>query len=537
MKSLQYLLLSIVFTLIATTTFLEAAEKTPSREVLLVCPEVFRPAMKPWIDYRTKQGYQIRQISSKGTNKQIQNRIRRIAKQNQPAAILLIGDAAPPSATDQILLARSVPNFRVPAKVNIKFLKAAPHIGTDNSYADLDGDRMPDVPLGRLSVDTPKELSQVIKKVIAYESTPTGEWQRDISLIAGVGGFGKLVDSVIDIGARQLIQQLPDHYHVIMTQAAWRSPFCPTPARFPATTMQRLNDSPFFWVYIGHGNRARLDRLRMPNCKQRIMKMKDLDQLKNGQGRTIALMLACSTGDYDANDDSLAERMVATPGGPVAVMASSRVAMPYSMAVLANGMMRQLFTNKTVTLGQVFLSAKQEMVREESKDKNRMMIDQMARTFSPTRNMLPEERQEHVDLFNLFGDPLLQLPYPETIKLDVPETAKQGETIKITGTLPFDGQLTTELIRSRRRPDYAPAHRSSFPDTPEGLAAMQETYKKANQDHFHRQVDKDVKAGSLEMSITIPPTAPGGQCAVRIFLTNGKKSAAGSHEILITKQD
>lgn len=533
MKSLYGLLLCVLVFLSSMTGSLVAEEAARSNEVLLVCPDVFQSAMKPWIKYRTEQGYKIRLISSKGTSKQIQKRIQRAASGKRPAAIVLVGDAAPPKVTDAKRLARSVPNFRVPAKVNVQFFKCVPHIGTDNNYADLDGDRVPDLPLGRLSVDTPKELSAVIKKIIAYESTPSGEWQRDISLVAGVGGFGKLIDSAIDIGTRQLIHRLPDYYRVTMTQASWRSPFCPTPDRFSATTMQRLNDSPFFWVYIGHGHRVRLDCLRTPQRSHRIMTMKALKQLKNGQGRTIALMLACSTGDYDAEGDSLAERMVVTPGGPVAVMASSRVAMPYAMAVLANEMMRQFFVAKTATLGELFLTAKQEMVQSKTKDKNRLLIDQMGRTFSPTRNMLPEERREHLDLFNLFGDPLLRLQYPETIDLAATKEVKKGEKIEISGVLPFDGQMTIELVRSRKRPDYAPAGRSSFPDTPEGLAAMQKTYDKANQDHFHRQGVTHAKAGPLKISITVPKNAPEGQCAVRIYVTNGKKSVAGSAEVTI----
>lgn len=529
------LLIFLLFVTLSITNPLFALESTPHKEVLVICPAMFRPALKPWVDYRTRQGYHIQFISSEGTNLEIRARIQASARQNRPVAILLIGDAAPPSDTDTTRLARSVPGFRTEAKINIRF-DSPPHIGTDNNYADLDGDRVPDVPLGRLAVDTPEELREVVQKILAYESAPSDQWQRNVALIAGIGGFGPLIDGAIDMAAWTLIQQLPDHYRVTMTQAAWQSPFCPTPERFSETVMQQMNDGPLFWVYMGHGNRAQLDRLRMPQCNRRIMSTDDIDSLRAGQGRTIALMLACLTGEYDEQTDSLAEQMVVTPGGPVAVIASSRVAMPYSMSVLANAIMRQILLAETTTLGELFLSAKQEMAEDEPRDKNRVMIDQMAKTFSPTRNELSEERMEHLDLFNLFGDPLLKLPCPRVIELDAPETVEKGEKFQVSGTLPFSGELTIELIRSRRRPDYTPAKRSEFPSTAKEIAAMQQTYEQANQDAFHHQATTDAKAGPLDLFITVPPTAPGGRCAIRLFLTDGTHSAVGSREVLIKKK-
>jgi hypothetical protein len=483
--------------------------------------------MKPWIDYRTKQGYNVRLISSKGTNEQIQKRIQEASSTKRPAAIVLVGDAAPAKATDAELLARSVPNFLVPAKVNVRY-KGAPLTGTDNNYADLDGDRVPDVPIGRLPVDNPKELSQLIKKTIAYESTPIEAWRQDISLIAGVGGFGQMIDAAIDAAAWQLIRQIPDDYRVTMTQGSWSSPFCPPPNRFPETVMERMNDGPFFWVYIGHGHRAHLDRLNLPQCKRRIMTLKDIEKLRKGQSRTIALVLTCKAGTYDAKGDSLAEEMVTTPGGPVASLGASRATMPYAMATLADGMIRQLFVIQAPTLGEVCLHAKQEMTQEGSKEPTRAMLDQFAKTISPHREELDQERLEHIELFNLFGDPLLKIAYPEKIDLTVSKEVKPGEKLEISGTLPVSGPLVIELVRSRKRPDYAPARRKTFPKTPEGVAAMQEAYNAANRYYFHHVVEKYAKAGPIKFSISVPKDAPKGRCAVRIYTTGTQKSAAGS---------
>jgi len=517
--------------LIASCT-LAAETGSEPKAVFVVCPKAFETALKPWIEYRTKQGYSIRLLANQRTGEQIRSRIREAAAQQPPVAILLVGDAAPPATTDAAVRARTVPGFRVPATVKIPVKRAA-HIGTDNPYADLDGDRVPDVPVGRLPVQTEAELQAVIRKIIAYESAPLGPWQRDINLVAGIGGFGVVIDNVIQMAAWQLVKNVPDDYRITLTQASWRSPFCPTPARFPKTAMERLNEGPLLWTYIGHGSHNRLDRIRTPKGGPRIMRMADLSQLRKGTGRSLALLLCCRAGAYDGATDSLAERMLTTPGGPVAVIAGSRVTMPYSMAVLANGTMKQLLMADCATLGEVFWRAKLELVQADPKDQTRKMMDQLAQAMSPTRDELAEERMEHLALFNLFGDPLLRLRGPEAVALKLPSQISKGSALTVAATLPFPGALTIQLVRSRHRPDYAPAGRNAFPSTAQGLAAMQQTYDGANRDGIQSLRIEAAAAGALTTSISVPTDAPAGLCVVRIHLTDGKRSAIGSHPVTI----
>ncbi|MBT7162476.1 MAG: hypothetical protein HN904_06830 [Victivallales bacterium] len=511
---------------------LAAETGSDPKEVFVVCPKAFETALKPWVDYRTRQGYSTRLLANQGTAEQIRSRIEKAAAQRTPAAILLVGDAAPPSTTGAAALAKTVPGFRVPATVEIP-VKRASHIGTDNPYADLDGDRVPDVPLGRLPVKTEGELRAVIRKIIAYESAPLGTWQRDINLVAGVGGFGVVIDNVIQMAAWQLVKNVPDAYRISLTQASWGSPFCPTPARFPKTTMERLNEGPLLWTYIGHGRHDRLDRVRTPKGSPRIMRMADLPQLRNGKGRSLALLLCCHAGAYDGATDCLAERMLIAPGGPIAVIAVSRVTMPYSMAVLANGTMKQLLMADCATLGEVFRRAKQELVQADPEDQTRKMMDQLAQAMSPTRNELAEERMEHLALFNLFGDPLLSLRRPEALALKLPNQVSRGGTLTVAATLPFSGDLTLQLVRSRHRPDYAPAGRNAFPTTPQGLAAMQKTYDRANRDDIQNLRVEAAAVGKLTSSIPVAADAPTGLCVVRAHLTDGTRSAIGSRPVTI----
>jgi len=71
---------------------------------------------------------------------------------------------------------------------------------------------------GRLA----RELAAFVRKVLRYEQqADAGPWQRQIKVVAGVGGFGRLADTLIEAAARCVFQQtVPDGYNVQATLAS-----------------------------------------------------------------------------------------------------------------------------------------------------------------------------------------------------------------------------------------------------------------------------------------------------------------------------
>jgi len=95
----------------------------------------------------------------------------------KPAYVLLIGDGHF-DPKDNLGIGR--PSFIPPFLANCD-----PEIGetaADNRYVSIIGDDvLPDLMLGRLSVNTEIEAQSIINKIIAYESNPPeGDWQRKI---------------------------------------------------------------------------------------------------------------------------------------------------------------------------------------------------------------------------------------------------------------------------------------------------------------------------------------------------------------------
>jgi hypothetical protein len=312
-------------------------------------------------------------------------------------------------------------------------------IATDNYYADLDDDSSPDLAVGRLTADTPDELTAMIEKIIAYERNDDfGLWRTRINFVAGAGGFGLLADKLIERVAGNIIRRhVPASYQNTITYSAWQSP--PSqPDRFREKVIERLNEGGSYWVYIGHGDERNLvsaSRSRFARWDT-VFSTSDVGRLNPIGGATIALFLACRTGGFDKREDCLAEELLRAPEGPVAVIAGSRVTMPYAMSILGLGLLTETFENRRATIGEVFLHAKRRLLPPSSAHRVglatvvavssafelaptnavpitlRMAALRVVRLLGTLPADLMQERAEHVALFNLFGDPLLRLRHP-----------------------------------------------------------------------------------------------------------------------------
>ena len=386
-------------------------------DTLVLCSSDLQTALVPWIKYRRRQGHEIAVRFSKPTARQNKDLIAEYAKGNQLKNILLVGDAG-----DRWLDPRKlVPTEMVLAKVNRMF-GSEREIATDNPYGDLDEDGVPEITVGRLTADSPTELTNTINRIIRYEQQPVGEaWQRDINLVAGLGGFGKLIDTIIENTTREILTDLiPPCYQTSMTYGSWTSPYCPDPRKFSETTIECFNRGCLFWVYCGHGSRHELDRILLPDQNHQILDSDSVKKLDCKNGSPIAICLSCYTGAHDGNDDCLAECMMRQPNGPVAVVCGSRVTMPYAMSVMSVEMMNEYFRGDCKTLGELILKAKQRMLTEaDAQNDYRQSLDALGQTLSPLPTLLTAECREHIHLMQLIGDPLLRLKRPQDLDLEV----------------------------------------------------------------------------------------------------------------------
>ena len=511
-------------------TLLLAAPETASAEgfdTLVVCPPPYLAEMRPWFEHRQQQGHRIGVITETSSKTELKAAIRKGAEAGTLQYVLLVGDAVADESTEI-----GVPPHYQEAVVNVLF-GSEPEIPTDNYYADLNDDGIPELAVGRFSVRNAAQLRTLVTKTLAYETAiDAGDWQRRLHFVAGLGGFGTVVDTMMEsVTKKFLTDEIPPHFETVVAQGSWQSPYCPDPREFRDEVVRQLNSGGLFWVYMGHGHVESLDYIRVPDQEYPILTTQDVPALRNQHTSPIAIFLSCYTGAFDAPRDCLGEQLHRERGGPVAVFAGSRVTMPYAMSVLGTEMLQQYFHERQPTLGQLILHSKRESIRQGGKSGNRKMLDTMARLVSPKPKLLREERLEHLALFNLLGDPLLRLPHAAEVEVTAPETARPGDMIEIAGATSIPGKVRIELVCRRDGCVAEVSKRTAFSSGHEDLSKYNAVYQAANDRVWH-SFELGPTENQFSAKFQVPAVCQ-GPCHVRVIVEGAEQIALGSQNLLV----
>lgn len=395
---------------------LAAAVSTPP-DTLVVCPRDFQPALAEWAAARREQGHPLQIIEPPATAEQLRSRIRTASKSGQLKYVMLVGDAPPRGGARAARLRATIPTNYIAAKINVRW-GSEPQIASDIPYVDLDGDGGPDLAIGRIPADSAAEVAAILRKSLRYESERAeGGWERRVHFASAKGGFGAVTDALIEAAARQVIQRhIPAIYE---TQH-----ICPGSIQdeagklkgFPLCAREQLSAGSLAWVYMGHGRATELDRVRTSKGAESILSVGDVPALRCAGHSPLAVLIACSTGALDAPRDCLAEELLKAEEGPVAVIAATRVTMPYGNTVIGCEMLKACFTDRPDHIGDVLrLAACRTLLPGTEKDSMRDSLDSLARGLSPPPVDLAAERDEHVQMYHLYGDPLLHLKYADEV--------------------------------------------------------------------------------------------------------------------------
>jgi hypothetical protein len=475
------------------------AATSAAQNVLVVTPKPFEPALKKWRAWREAQGFRVtvrepvadpRKLDRKGFQ-----------------YVLLLGDV------------KQVPCTYIAADI-IRRWERDQRIATDHHVADLDGDHRADLAVGRLPADTPEEAAALLDKVIAYEKNADySTWRRRINVVAGVGGFGKLQDWAIEQAAtRFLSRNVPYSFDLHVTYCNPNSPFCPVPELVSKTALDRFNEGAFFVAYLGHGSKRRLDSMIFNKRRYRIFDEEHAYELAALKGAPMVLLSACSTGHLEAVPDSLAEVMIKQEKGPIVVIASSRVSMPYGNGVIAKELMEALFEDRAPTMGAAFMQSKQRLIELREKDPDRQFIEMLATPYQPDKNRRADERVEHAYLYNLIGDPTMRVTHLKPATIAAKRTAAG---IEVSGTSPVAGEALVEMVSER-----TPNRPKRTGDT---NADFEKTYANANaRTVVGKKVVLDADGG---FKVTLEPPSGAGAHWVRVYVTGKTAAAAASAKV------
>ncbi|EKK02803.1 hypothetical protein RBSH_01824 [Rhodopirellula baltica SH28] len=441
-------------------------------DVVVVASPEFDESLQPWIQMRSDEGLRVAIArpadNASDTHQQIWN-----VGGADTRYIVLVGDT--PDYDTPRNQPHQIPTWMIPAPVTSRFGSTST-LPTDLPYGDRDGDGVSDAAIGRLPVRSAEQLASVIGRIEAYENSDDfGLWRRSFQLTGGVGGFGAMVDTAIESVTRGVITTvLPADAKPQIAYASPNHPFCPPGESFTDAVLNRYRTGARFWVYAGHGQIDRLELLQTtaadgkPAAREHwsvesLLNNQNATQLERApEGATIAVLLACFAGAYDAPGDCLAERMVLAEGGPIAVIASSRLSMPYGNACMGLGLLESVYSGGQQNtgcdrIGDAMLHAARGLQSKQQGKQStmRVMVDTLASMISPAGTDLQQERLEHAALYQLLGDPTLRLHPPQPLDLSIEpsnQTDQQTDgmvarSLSIAVTSPIAGTLIVAVER------------------------------------------------------------------------------------------
>jgi hypothetical protein len=291
-----------------------------------------------------------------------------------PSYVVLIGDGNYDPKNYSYTRASHIPPYLAPVD---------PWIGetaADNRYVTLVGsDTLPDMMLGRLSVNTAAEASAFVNKIINYEQSPvSGTWFQKVLAVAdnadSAGNFALLSDNILTLlPATYTAQKV--YYGVNYTDA--------TAAR--AAIQAGINAGALIVNYIGH---AAVNGW----AGESLFMSSDVSGLSNGGKLPVMLPMTCYDGYYiyplpeSSGLDSTGEMMTRADGkGAVASWSPTGLGIATGHDYLDSGFFNYWFNNQTKTIGQATAAGKSSL--------------------SSSGNNL-----DLLDTYLLFGDPAMHFP-------------------------------------------------------------------------------------------------------------------------------
>jgi hypothetical protein len=179
---------------------------------------------------------------------------------------------------------------------------------SDDWFTDFDGDRVADVPIGRLPVRTLAEANTVVSKLVAYARAEGGEWSGSALLVADNADNFDFAAASRALGSR-LPAGVSARYVTLNPAAAGQS---------RSELLDALNGGQLLVNYTGHGG---------PDvwAQENLLNTAGALGLKNADRLPFVTALSCMNGLFhDVFGDSLAESLLKAPdGGAIAVWSSS----------------------------------------------------------------------------------------------------------------------------------------------------------------------------------------------------------------------
>lgn len=250
-------------------------------------------------------------------------------------------------------------------------------VPADSWYADLDGDRRPDLAVGRIAVNDLQEANAAVAKIESYDETAgAADWQRQTVFVADnaddAGAFPSLSDEIIK-------GYLPSAF---AAKRIYLGITAPDAGAAHTDILQSWHDGALMVQYTGHGAINRW-------TTEQIFTSNDIPGLDNAPRLPVVMTFNCLDGYFVypvAGNFAIAELLQRQPdGGAIAAISPSGLGYSLQQHRFREILMQMIFVHGVHELGDALLLTKQAYFDEAGPS-----------------NL--------IETMTLFGDPTLRLP-------------------------------------------------------------------------------------------------------------------------------
>jgi len=499
-----------------------SSDTPPAPQYLVVTAPAFRAALEPLCAQRKAEGMKVRVIETGDVLSDDEIRagdVQKLAEHVQK----LCKDHAGPS---YVVLAGAVEagnvKFGVPAlRGTISRMKDQP---TDNAFGCLDGERLPTVAVGRLPARSEEEMRAMVRKTLAFErDSKPGEWRQRLTVLAGVPAFNPLVDRLVEGMAMSRFGRLDPMWTV---RAVYHNPgsrFCVPDDRLNDRARGYVEQGQVMTVYLGH---SWAGGLYAP--KTRYLDRQDWAELQIPTGAGVFAIFGCN-GCQLAGPEGEGYGLAAmrNPHGPVAVTGSHGICFAAMCQLGADGVLSSVQGGKYPDrLAEVWLALKAGISNGKMDALTFKMLDSVD---GDSRIPQATQRQEHLEMFMLLGDPALRMPrITEKVQLAADSELTPGAVLKITGEMAAKlngGRLRLTLERPLT------SEPADLEAVPPGSGADRSQVVLANHERANRFVlralEVPVREGRFAAEVRVPETIPWPRLLLRAYAATERHEALG----------
>jgi hypothetical protein len=490
---------------------------------IVVSAPAFRTAIEPLCAARRAQGLLVRVVPvadvltpmeiRNGEAGKLRDHLHHLCRSHPGRSFVLLVGAV--EAANEKQIARIVVP---PLRGTVGRMKGQP---SDNGYGCPQGGLVPTVAVGRLPVAAEDEAEALVRRILTFEGDDRpGDWKRRLTVLAGIPAYNPVVDRVVENLALSRFDKLSPSWIGKAIYSNPRSRFCVPDRLLRKTALRTVEEGSAFIVYLGHSNAEGLYGGEAP-----YLDRQDWARLRIGRGAGVFVTFGCNGCQLKGPDgEGYGVSAIRNGNGPVAVLGSHGICFAAMAQLAADGLFRRAFQDDLPErLGLAWLALKTGLAKGSIDPITYRLLDAV-----DGDSHIPQavQRQEHLEMFVLLGDPALRLPrLPRDLSVEAgAPTAGHPWTVRGRAPLRLEGarvRVSLERTVSSQPTNPAPLPKDAGPARD---AVMLANFEKANT--FAVVIgETTIREGRFAVTLKVPDRLSGPNLVVRVHAATEKEEA------------